>query len=213
MATTASGERLRFPEHEARHPWLAGLLRAYHISDTAVRANLERETARRGAPPACRAGCHVCCVGLYVPVSDFEVLGLWWYCAEIMPEATQRLVRVNLLVQEITPACPFLVDGGCAVYPLRPFVCRQHYVFGAACRPGENLCQDRPGDVFRAGEGASRDIAWEILPLYGTAPEDIDHRFENGYVGRKVKDLHSLPLGNIVEHMDAVARRRLAEHA
>lgn len=203
-----AGARLSFPEHEARHPWLASLLRAYALSDAAVRADIERETARRGAPPACRAGCHVCCVGQVVPVSDFEVLGLWWFCAELLDPAVQARLRVNLLAQEVTPACPFLLDGACSVYPLRPFVCRQHYVFGQPCRPGENLRAQRPGDVFAAGQNAARDLAWEILPLYGTAPEDVDRRFENGYVSRKVKDLHSLPLTNIVEHMDAVARRR-----
>jgi Fe-S-cluster containining protein len=206
-------ERLRYPEHEARHPWLAGLLNAYHISDAAVRADLQGETARRGAPPACRAGCHVCCVGQVVPVSDFEVLGLWWYCAELMPEDARSRVRVNLLVQEIIPACPFLLDGVCSVYPLRPFVCRQHFVYGEPCKPGENLRRHRPRDVFAAGQNAARDLAWEILPLYGTGPEDIDRRFENGYVGRKVRDLHSLPLANIVEHMDAAARRRKGENA
>ncbi len=200
--------RQSYPEHEARHPWLASLLNAYHLADAAVRADLERETARRGAPPACRAGCHVCCVGQVVPVSDVEALGLWWFCAELMDPALQKRLRVNLLAQEDSPACPFLLDGACSVYLVRPFVCRQHYVFGQACRPGENLREHRPGDVFTAGLGAARDLAWEILPLYGTAAEDVDHRFENGYVGRKAKDLHSLPLANIVEHMDAAARRR-----
>ena len=63
------GQARRYPEHESRHPWLAKLLDAYDLCDEAARADIARESARRGAPPACKGGCHVCCVGQVVPVS------------------------------------------------------------------------------------------------------------------------------------------------
>lgn len=208
-------DRKRYPEHEARHPWLTRLLNAYHISDTATRADLERETAARGAGPACGPGCSVCCMGQVIPVSAFEIMGLFWFAAEVLDQATQKRLRASLLAHrpadeptDAQPACPFLLDGVCAVYPLRPFICRQHHVFGRACALGENLREDRPRDIFNSAHGSAREMAGEIFPLHGVAEEDIDWRFESGYVGTRSRDLHSLPLWNIITHMDAAMRRK-----
>ncbi len=222
-ARTHNGtERTRYPEHEARHPWLSRLLNAYHLSDEATRQDLAEEAARRGHAPACRSGCTVCCQGQAIPVSDFEALGLWWYAAEILPPAAQRRLRGQLAnrrdAKGSTPDteyadCPFLMDGACSVYPLRPFVCRQHHVFGAACQQGENLRQQRPRDVFNTGQSAARGMAWEILPLYGVGEDDVDRLFERGYVGSRSKSLDTLPLENIITHMDAAAALRKARNA
>ncbi|SNR74172.1 Putative zinc- or iron-chelating domain-containing protein [Humidesulfovibrio mexicanus] len=221
MAATRSAEphRTRYPAHEVRHPWLSALLDAYHISDTAAREELARETARRAAPPACGPGCSVCCEGQVIPVSVFEVLGLWWYVAEMLKGRARHGVRKNLLergAEDTRPtpvACPFLVRRSCAVYPVRPFICRQHHVFGRPCQPGENLRQARPGDIFNTAQDRARDMAWLLLPLYGVAQDDIDRRFERGYVQGRSRDLHSLPLANLVTHMDAAAKRKTDNHA
>jgi len=208
--------RRRYPRHEVRHPWLTRLLNAYHISDTATRADLERETLRRGAAPACRSGCCVCCVGQVIPVSAFEIMGIYWYVAEVLSPRKRQVVRTNLLAhrpEHEAPACPFLVESACAVYPLRPFICRQHHVFGRACAMGENLREQRPRDIFNSAHDSARDMAGELFPLFGVAEEDIDWRFESGYVGSRSRDLHSLPLWNIITHMDAAARRKRARNA
>jgi len=208
--------RLRYPEHEARHPWLAKLLDAYQLCDEAARADLARESARRGAPPACMRGCHVCCVGQVVPVSAFEALGLWWFAAEQLEGETRAHVRANLsghAGHEHAQACPFLVLGACAVYQARPFTCRQHHVFGRPCRPGENLREDRPGDIVNAGQDAARALAGLVIPLYGVAEADVDWRFESGDVQSRSRDLHSLPFENLIHHMDAAARRNSPRHA
>jgi len=206
-------QRARYPRHEARHPWLTRLLNAYHLSDEATRVDLERESARRGAPPACRSGCHVCCVGQVIPVSAFEALGLFWYVAEVMDPAQQQRLRENLREFASTPACPFLVERACAAYPLRPFICRQHHVFGQPCREGENLREDRPGDICNTASDSARAMSAELLPLYGVADEDVDWRFESGYVGQRSRDLHSLPLWNLITHMDTAAKRNAKPNA
>lgn len=204
-------ERLRYPAHEARHPWLSGLLDAYALADAHIREEVERESARRGAAPACGPGCRVCCVGQVLPVSSFEALGLWWYAAEGMDASPRRAVLANLRCREAGTAdsrvCPFLLEGRCAVYALRPFVCRRHHVFGAPCRPGENLRMQRPGDVLTAGLNGAREVAALLLPLFGVADEDIDWRFESGYVASRSRDLHTLPLENLMAHMDAASKR------
>jgi len=99
------------------------------------------------------------------------------------------------------------MDRACSVYPLRPFVCRQHHVFGAPCTLGENVRQDRPADVYSSAHEAARDMAWELLPLYGVAQDDIDRRFESGYVWGRSRPMNTLPLENIIAHMDAANRR------
>jgi Uncharacterised protein family (UPF0153). len=211
-------ERVRHPEHEARHPWLTRLLRAYHLSDVSTRLHLDRETARRGVRVACAQGCHTCCVGQHIPVSAFEALGLWWYAAELLPVHLRHSLRGNIARHdaehhESTTACAFLVEGACSVYPVRPFVCRQHHTFGTPCQPGENIHETRPGDLFRYSNEAAREISWQLLPLYGVAEEDIDRLYENGYISRKGRLLHTLPLEHLLTHMDTAAAHRNRHHA
>lgn len=206
-------ERVRYPEFEARHPWLARLLDAYHISDTAARADLEREAQRRGHALACGPGCRNCCVDQVIPVSEFEVLGIWWYASEILEGPPQEELKLRLLGHGPVGECAFLVGGRCAVYPMRPFICRQYHVFRQPCGPGENVYDTRPRDVFRAAQDCARELAWQIIPLYGVAEENVDWLFESGYISRKGKHLHTLPLDNIVMHMKTTAHRRKARHA
>lgn len=206
-------ERTRYPEHEARHPWLVRLLNAYHISDEATRADLERETARRGVAVACHPGCRNCCIDQCIPVTEFEVLGIWWYASEILEGAVQAELMQRLLGFGQIGECAFLVGDRCVVYPLRPFVCRQYYVFSQPCGPGENVYETRPKDVYRAALDSGRDLAWQLIPLYGVAEENIDWLYESGYVSRKGKHLHTLPLDNIVMHMKTTAARKKARNA
>lgn len=199
-------ERPRHPAAEARHPWLVRLLNAYFLLDRAVAQDLAQESARRGAPPACRPGCRTCCVGQVLPVSAFEALGLWCFALELAaPELRERL-RANLHAHGQTPACPFLVHDACGAYALRPMVCRRHHVFGQPCRPGENLREQRPKDVFSAGHEALRAVAGELFPLHGVADEDVDWRFESGYVDARSRDLHGLPWKNLALRLDALAK-------
>ena len=206
-------ERVSYPEHEARHPWLARLLNAYHISDEATRADLERETLRRGHGVACGPGCRNCCIDQCIPVTEFEVLGIWWYASEILEGEAQAGLMQRLLGFGEVGECAFLVAGRCSVYPLRPFVCRQYHVFSQPCGPGENVSENRHQDVFRGAQDSGRDLAWQIIPLYGVAEENVDWLFESGYVSRKGKHLHTLPLDNIVMHMKTAAHLRKARNA
>ncbi|MGE4263263.1 MAG: YkgJ family cysteine cluster protein [Desulfovibrio sp.] len=205
--------RVRYPEFEARHPWLVRLLDAYHICDEAVRTDLAEQTARRGQGVACGPGCRNCCVDQVIPVSEFEVLGLWWYASEILEGPLQQELKQRLLGHGPVGECAFLVEGRCSIYPLRPFVCRQYYVFSTPCEPGENVYETRLGDAYRAGLDSARDLAWQLIPLYGVAEENVDWLFENGYISRKGKHLHTLPLDNIVMHMKTSAHLRKARNA
>lgn len=67
----------------------------------------------------CKKGCNFCC---YYPVSISEL--------EIdYIESTSHFKRLKMPKPESNfhgKPCPFLNDGACSIYQIRPFVCRQH---------------------------------------------------------------------------------------
>ncbi|MDR3640573.1 MAG: YkgJ family cysteine cluster protein [Humidesulfovibrio sp.] len=213
MAVENMAGRVRYPGDEARHPWLARLLDAYHAADAVLRGALERETARRGGGLACGPGCCNCCMDQQLPVSEFEVQGIWWYVSEVLEGGLRAELLRRLLGHGPVGECAFLLAGRCAVYPVRPFVCRQYHVFRRPCGPGENVYETRSRDAFRPAVDSPRDLIWQIIPLYGVAEENVDWLAESGYVSRKGKHPHTLALDTIVMHLKTAAPRRKARHA
>ncbi|MCK4119564.1 YkgJ family cysteine cluster protein [Ralstonia solanacearum] len=75
---------------------------------------------------ACKRGCSACC-HMNVNVTEVE--------AQIIEEQTgRRYARFTGAIRhpdgEFTGvACPFLVDGTCSIYSVRPFACRHHMSF------------------------------------------------------------------------------------
>ena len=65
------------------------------------------------------------------------------------------------------PACPFLVEGQCAGYALRPMACREFVVFGRTCLLGEEPHRTRPGDMLPLPVAAQREAFRRMLPYYG----------------------------------------------
>ncbi|OLN25148.1 protein of unknown function UPF0153 [Desulfovibrio sp. DV] len=147
-------------------PWLGALLEAYAILD----AGIARAVAADTRQPACRAGCHACCLQP-IPVSSLEVQGLRWFALTHLSARPARLVGAALLLPPAEPglACPFLVDGACSVYALRPMACREYIVFGRPCQPGERPEESRPGDILALPEAAQRRAFATLLPHYGVA--------------------------------------------
>ncbi|MEO5335413.1 MAG: YkgJ family cysteine cluster protein [Magnetospirillum sp. WYHS-4] len=91
------------------------------------------EGMRSGAPEAtgkaaCRAGCGWCChqrVGALLP----EV---FWIARRIGDEGRRDEALARLSGSKGGKACPFLEEGGCTIYALRPLKCRGLYVRDAA---------------------------------------------------------------------------------
>jgi Fe-S-cluster containining protein len=91
--------------------------------------------------PACAAGCDHCC-NLQVTATPFELIAIHRYLQGEAPwprETLRARLRDYLAVRLSVGApfccnihrdtrdalyCPFLVDGRCAIYPVRPVVCR-----------------------------------------------------------------------------------------
>ena len=155
----------RAPQHvdddATKLPWLAALLKAYAVLDVGI----AQAVAATGRQPACQAGCYACCCQS-IPASSLEVQGLRWFVLTQLPVRTGRLVGQALRNRE-DPNCPFLVDGSCASYALRPMACREFVVFARPCTLGESPVVTRPQDVLALAAAAQRQAFALLLPHYG----------------------------------------------
>lgn len=150
----------RYPEAEGRLPWLASLLNAYAVLD----AGIARAVAEDGRVLACRTGCFTCCLQP-IPASTLEVLGLKWFALERLARGERRALGRSL--RRGGAACPFLVDGACAAYALRPMACREFVLFGRPCLRGERPELTRARDLLALPVTAQLEAFTLLLPHYG----------------------------------------------
>jgi len=166
-AKAARAPRLRFPEHEARRPWLRLLLDAYQVADEGVAVGLRR-ARQAGRTLVCARGCSACCATQEdIPVYPLELVGLAWYATEQIDGSRRQQLKQRLRDHGGLKECPFLLNGECSVYPLRPMACRHFNVFETACAPGEDPFHTRRDDVLTP-VASYKDRALAItLPFYG----------------------------------------------
>jgi Fe-S-cluster containining protein len=91
------------------------------------------ETAQKGHNIACRNGCNFCChIAVSATIVEIEVIASYvrahWSAAAIEAlmtriESTYRLTVDDRFAKH--SPCPFLVDGSCSIYSVRPFACRR----------------------------------------------------------------------------------------
>lgn len=159
----------------------------------ALASSRQRHDARIAAAAdfgtlACRAGCTWCCY-FTVDVRAAEVFGLLDFVERsFTPEERARVraeVRANSVAlgnleegERVTRnvKCPFLSEGRCTVYPVRPQACRNYHATDAAgCRQSfeqpENLDidPDFAPAVYQAGvahveavSNAMRDAGYDV---------------------------------------------------
>jgi Fe-S-cluster containining protein len=201
-------QRLSFELDEAVFPWLSLLLDAYHTVDRGVAAGIARER-RRGRQLACAKGCSHCCRShTTIPVYPLELVGLTWYAAEQLTGPMRDRVREQLRGHRKGEPCPFLVDGVCAVHPLRPMACRQFNVFGRACGEGEDAYYSRRRDVLTPNPKYADEAFFAMLPFYGV--EDPRQRRElvrSGAARRMAQVLQECNWGSVADKMDAYDQR------
>ncbi|MCG6202752.1 YkgJ family cysteine cluster protein [Psychromonas antarctica] len=75
----------------------------------------------------CKKGCSYCCE-IRVDVSELELSLI-----KLKAKKAYNNAKKDLLIGE---PCPFLHNGSCSIYEVRPFVCRRHQVF----TPTNSLC-------------------------------------------------------------------------
>ena len=178
---------------EGEHPWLTLLLDAYHILTLGTGIGLQEEEARRGRKVGCGAGCASCCMRPEVPLSQLELLGMWWYVMEKLDPETQAKLKERLMRRRTFLECPFLMEARCVVYPFRPLACRFLHVFGAPCKPEEIPVQDRPGDVWLPREAIPPAI-FTMLTYFGFNTDEERYKaLEEGYIATVSTMMNEFP--------------------
>ena len=181
LAWPAEARAFRYtdPSLERRYPGLSLLLDAFAVVDLGVQVAVSRD----GRVPVCHAGCGHCCAQP-IPVTPLEVLALHCYARHRLSQASlaglvQRMSVYGGQKRDIVSPCPFLHDGACLVYPVRPVACRQYMVFGTPCAKGEDASRSRPQDVLAPSYDHMLAALMRTLPWYaGHEPAPPEHPTE-----------------------------------
>jgi Fe-S-cluster containining protein len=130
----------------------------YSSADEAAGRELNRLCVEEGVIPTCKPGCFHCC-GQHILTSVVEAKALAHYIKREFQRGEIEDLRIRTqqwhewdetrlgrhhaahIDEQLTfPAyqyCPMLVEGKCSAYPMRPLICRTHFVCSdpQACRP------------------------------------------------------------------------------
>lgn len=114
----------------------SSLLALAHGTAARLDALIRRNPAPVGERPVCRAGCAWCCHVL-VAVAVPEALGIADYLRHALPAERAAMLAAAVVVLDAKIRgldaderavrqlpCAFLVDASCAIYPVRPLLCR-----------------------------------------------------------------------------------------
>ena len=197
----------RHYSQEEQYSWLSILLDSYAICDEGIEQEIAREEEERGDKVACAKGCFACCLHYDVPVSAPEFMGLAWYASEMLEPDVRERLRQRFANQALTIGCPFLLDGACSVYPLRPLACREFVVYKTPCLEDEDPYFTRPEDMHPANPGRKLKTALRFLdsPLYGLATEENKlAAIKKGVMQKNIPGMHEIEWGLIIENMSSV---------
>lgn len=194
---------------------MPGLIKAQAVTDTGVRLAVRQEAALRGAEPACSENCAGCCASGRTAATAVEVAGALWYlghgASPFSDQASQRFIS-----RDLDQGCPFLIEGSCAVYPMRFLSCRQLVVFGRACSQGEDPVRSRRADLLTPLRLHAFKSYSLLLPFLGVSLAPSDPYELETLLARLLKpvsayqDLEPAALLASLEHVRAVEARKAA---
>ncbi len=198
-------QRLSFPEAEARLEWLGPLLDAYHLTNQGVAEGIRRELAQ-GRALACGRGCGHCCEAhADIPVYPLELIGIYWYATEVLNEPLRGRLHDRLANHRPGNGCPFLLDGACAIHPMRPMACRNFNVFDRPCAAGEDAFHTRRQDVLTPLRRYQDEALERMLPFHGVKSKAARRQaIKSGAVHTLAKVLQQLDWSKLAERMDGV---------
>ena len=163
----------------------------YSAVDEAATCELERLRNEDGISVTCKLGCSHCC-RYHILTNITEADTLAQYIKDELSEDQIRALQVRTKlwhewdnsapgrhpssnIEEATDihdyvhSCPLLVDGKCCAYPVRPVVCRTHFVSSSALNCSAvndpNTTEERPvvlKSVVTAASHFSKAIKIEI---------------------------------------------------
>ena len=143
------------------------LATALALIDEAVRVAALRQGDLLGLNLACAKGCDACCRDQVIPVSVPEMAAALWHLRNRAPGRLRLAVERRWAKAQPGRDCPFLLDGACAVRPMRFMACRQFNVFGAPCGGVAQVMRERPGQVLVPDREIKRQALATLMPLYG----------------------------------------------
>ncbi|MCK4578488.1 MAG: YkgJ family cysteine cluster protein [Candidatus Marinimicrobia bacterium] len=182
--------------HEVDNPWLTNLLDSYAVCDRELEKEVAREEKSRGVKVACAKGCYYCCLTHDIPVSALEALGISWYLNRIMDTALREMLLERFRQQEGYSGCPFLADGTCQVYPVRPLACRQFLVYETQCKPDDSdPFFSRPRDMHPRDSSRLFKVAMHLLdnPVYNLADDkEKIAAYRDGIMHKSIPGMHEI---------------------
>jgi len=202
-ANNYRGNAIDFENDKIRIPWLTMLLDAYETIDKGVVIAIAREEKRHNIELSCKKGCSNCCkTHKDIPVYPLELTGIYWYCIEKTTDSIRQTLKKQLDSHK-KPACPFLVNESCSIYPVRPAACRQFNVFRMECKEGEDPYHTRRGDVLIPIKEYTDKAFFIMLPFYGiTNEKDKNLAIKNNLIHAHVQNLHSIKWALLAARMD-----------
>jgi Fe-S-cluster containining protein len=98
------------------------------------------DDAQKNMPIACRKGCNFCChIAVSATIVEIDVIArhvksTWSVAAiEALVARIETTFRMNVDDRLANRApCPFLVEGSCSIYAVRPFACRRQVSIDAS---------------------------------------------------------------------------------
>lgn len=196
-------QRLKFPAEEAANPWLGYAFDAYYRADVGVAKGIQQEE-RNGRQLACAKGCSSCCKShTTIPIFPLEMLGLYWYVSKIMPAESRSRLKAQLTSHVPGNPCPFLLDGSCAVHPMRPLACRHFNVFDQVCAEGEDAFHTRRADVLTPLK-PHQDAAYAaMLPFHGfTTPAQKQAAMQHRYIQQQAQVLQEMDWAHLAARIE-----------
>lgn len=196
-------KRLSFPADQKVHPWLSMLLDAYYVVDKGIDEAVKMEL-KKGRKLACSKGCSSCCkTHQTIPVYPLELVGLSWYVTEKVKGPERGIIKNQLRNYQENCPCPFLVEGACAVHPMRPVSCRQFNVFGKPCAEGEDPYYTRREDVLSPIKKYTDRAFFIMLSFYGVENETERWKIiESGAVHQVVKLMQTCNWKSLADKME-----------
>ncbi len=195
-------QRLSYPKYEESLTWLSMLLDAYIIADKAIHASVAAEL-KKGRRLACAKGCSTCCsTHVTIPVYPLELAGIYWYAMEGLEGEAFHAIQGQLARFESGQGCPFLVNGGCGIHPMRPLACRHFNVFDTPCAEGEDPFYTRRRDVLSPDEKGKDKALMAMLPYHGiTERAEKREMMKKGWIHTTVKNLQEIEWVKLAQRM------------